>query len=272
MKTPIWPPAFFERIRPTFMENWPGELAALAIPHIELALSTEETAALNSAAPIWRDRLVAQDPPGLHSLSARLQPLVQAFPGGAFVRLGSASAKDSPIFRVNKGRAMYNITAIKLLQTSPIVRSHLRQCLELGYAPRLFVEQWLSIQPWQEFRCFMRQRRWVGVSQLDCANAGPHPEIPAAGSRIVQAMRSLLPRLAAASPLDSAAYDVCVLADRTAPEGCRAKLVEINPWGPVTDACLFGWDKADDFDGSFRYLEGSEYAPTIRRVHRLGFV
>lgn len=268
METANWPRPFFERIRPSFMESWPQELVALAIPHTGLVLSPDEAKDLDAAAPLWRDRLLPSDPAGLRSLAGRLQPALAAHPNGVFVRLGSASPKDSALFRANQGRSTLPSTALKLLQTSPRIRAHLRRCLELGHPPSVFVMPWLPIQPWQEFRCFLRERRWVGVSQLDCVNHGALPELPQAGPRIGQALRALLPHLAAASHLDSGVFDVCVLGDRHAPAGCRAWLVELNPWGPVTDACLFRWDRPRDFDGSFRYLEGPG-TPRVRALRGL---
>ncbi|HYO69638.1 MAG TPA: hypothetical protein VEU33_26540 [Archangium sp.] len=62
-------------------------------------------------------------------------------------------------------------------------------------------------------------------------------------------------RVAQASHLGSAVFDV--LCDTGAGDGApsRVWLLDANPWGPASDACLFDWSQPEGFDGSFRYLE-----------------
>lgn len=263
MRELIWPKSYFERISKTFIEAWPSSLSALAIPQLGAILPTGVLEALDKEAPLWRATLMPDDAPGLHQLAELIQPGLNQWPNGIFICLGSASPKDSALFFNNKGRSTQTITAIKLLQTSARIRKHLSQFEKLAYQPSLFIKPWLNIQPWQEFRCFMQGRQWVGISQLNCAGYEVFPEIPQTGNRIVAALRTLLPQIAQFSHLETAAFDICVLSAPTTPEGCRAWLMDMNPWGPMTDACLFDWHRSNDFDGSFRYLTPNQQVARV---------
>jgi D123 protein len=254
MDFPRWPRAYFERIRPTFLESWPDELAALSIPHARVQLNAEEAKTLARAPCLWLDRVTTLDPVGLQTLAAKLRQPIDGFSDGAFIRLGSASPKDSPLFRPNRGRARQAVMAIKLLQTSERMRADISRCLELGYLPSVFVRQWLPLLAWQEFRCFMRDRRLVGISQLDCVNYVAHQEVLRAANRIEEAIKEFFLKFQACCHLDRVVFDVFVVPDSETEGRYQARLTEINPWGPGTDTCLFRWGVSGDFDGSFRYL------------------
>ena len=94
----LWDRADFEAFRPTFLESWPADLAALAPPQTGFALPPDDALALLQTRPLWRFRLTAEEPAGLHRLAGALEPLIAASPSGAFLRLGSGSPKDSPLF------------------------------------------------------------------------------------------------------------------------------------------------------------------------------
>lgn len=245
MSAALWSAPLRALAEPTFIEAWPAR---------GWPLTPDEAAALDEGAPLYRDRLGADDPPGLHALAARLTPLLAAHPAGAFVRLGSGSPKDSPLFAINQGRCAEPITAIKLLQTSRRLRSHLRHGLAAGHVPHLHVRPWIRIEPWQELRCFVRRRHCVGLCQLDVTNHRRHPELALRSEAVDRVARALVDRLIAASHLDSAVFDIVLRIAPAAPDGLTALLLEINPWGRWTDAVLFDWRRPEDFDGSFRCL------------------
>jgi D123 len=255
MDYPRWTRAYFERIYPTFLEWWPEDLTALSIRHTRVQLRAEEAEALVSSPSLWRDRLLPGDLNGLHTMAAKLQPLIDSFSGGAFIRLGSGSPKDSTIFRSNHGRVRQAMTAIKLLQTSMRIRTDIVRCLELDYIPSVFVRRWLSLHPWQEFRCFMRDKQLVGISQLDCVNYGAHQELRHTANQIEQAIREFFLTFRTHCHLDRVIFDVFVVPDIEKSGFYRAHLTELNPWVPGTDTVLFRWGDSDDFDGSFRYLK-----------------
>lgn len=254
MEYPRWTGPYFERIRPTFLESWPEKLAHLAVPHAAVLLSPAYVQAIISTAPLWRDRLTAADPSAFHALVSQLQPLLATQPHGGFIRLGSRSPKDAAIFQANRGCVQQAITVIKLLQTSRRAQADLRRCLEWDYTPRLFVRPWLSFQPWQELQCFLRDRRLVGISQLDCVNYGSFPQLREAAPRLESAIREFATRFGSLSHLSKAVFEVLALPQPANPTAFNIYLSDINPWGPPTTARLFDWSRPEDFDGTFRYL------------------
>lgn len=247
-----WSLSWLDWIKPTFLECWPIQLRALAPPQVGVALSSGEVRALIHTRPLWRPRLTADDPHELHALVERLDPLIAGYSAGAFVRLGSGSPKDSVLFGEIKGRARDAVTAIKLLQTSPRIRTHIEQCIAFGYAPQLFVRPWMEIAPEDEFRCFLRGRRSAGVSQAVCSGVTA-PVVPKAARRHVEIrLRAFLDVVAREIHMDNAVLDVlCPVRD----EGARPLLFDVNPWGARTGACLFSWQRPEMFDGRFLWVD-----------------
>ena len=247
-----WPRGYFERIRLVFLESWPEPLRALSIPQATVMLLAEEARVLATTPPLWRDRLIGSDPQALHHIAARLKPAIARFPGGAFIRLGSRSPKDSAIFQATAGRVTEAVTAIKLLQTSDRVHADVARCLELGHTPALFVREWLLLSPWQEFRCFMRNRRLVGISQLDVINYRGHPQLQQMAPHIEHSIREFFPSFASTCHLETVVFDVICA---PGPDGkLRTRLLELNPWGNQTSPGLFDWLRPEAFDGSFRFV------------------
>lgn len=258
-------PAYFDQVRPTYIENWGHALTDLSIPQTDIPLGLEETRALAaavfsscarrgggaSAAGGPRDARDALGP-----LAERLARALRAYPRGAFVRLGSRSAKDSAYALGHGLRVADAPTALRMLTgDSRRLAFDLRLCLRHHYRPHVFVREWLDVPAWSEFRCFMRGRELVGVSQYDCKNLGRRQEIVANAARIEAGVRAFFGRLRAASHLDDVVFDVFVSLDGEGPaEPAGVRLLELNPFFAGTDACLFDWHGGGDFDGSFRFL------------------
>jgi len=249
-------PAYFALVRPTYIENWPPALYALSVPHRDLPLTLAEARALGARNPAFRDRMGAVPYESVDGLAERLAVALRFYPDGAFVRLGSRSGKDSNYaarhgLRVNNANA-----AIALLtEESARIAFDLRLALRFNYPPHLFVRRWLDIPAWAEFRCFMKNRQLVGVSQYDCKNLGHCVEIAEQSGRIKAAIEAFFEVVRAASHLDEAVFDVFINVGEGAQDGgISVKLLELNPFSQETDPCLFSWRDGGDFDGSFRFL------------------
>ena len=246
--------AYLARVLPTYIENWAPALYALSIPQLALPLSVEEARSLEARLWCREGRLGTGAAPPIELLSRRLEEAIRCFPGGAFVRLGSRSGKDSILARTCGLRVETGESALRLLCAgSERVAFDLRLALRHGYSPYLFVRQWLDIPPWAEFRCFMKGRRLIGITQYDCRNLGHCPEISRNADTIEQAIHSFFPRFVAVSHLDDVVWDVFVegIGTGTAPV---VRLLELNPFFPKTDPVLFDWMNPECFDGSFRFL------------------
>ncbi len=133
----------------------------------------------------------------------------------------------------------------------------LHLALANNYLPTLWVRQWLELQKWQEFRCFMRGRKLVGISQGNYRD-GVFPECTQHEESIRWAIDQFFPDFQTACHLDDVVFDVIVYrkeyvpADKIRTITWEVKLLEINPFGDFTDPCLFSWHKGGDFDGTLR--------------------
>jgi hypothetical protein len=130
----------------------------------------------------------------------------------------------------------------------------------LPYRPVLVLRAYFDPLPSLEFRCFVRRRRLVAVSQRE---AGVHyaflASSPATRKQVVSRTRELFRRLRMRRTFPDAdfVFDVYIpeaagynSSDDDDGDGerrekatklGRARLIDINPWAPRTDTLLFGW-------------------------------
>jgi D123 len=251
-------PEYFALVLPTYIENWPGRLHALSIRQVDIPLSLAQARALGSNIRHF-GRWFGPSLP-IDDVASRLEVALQEFPLGAFVRLGSRSGKDCEFARASGMRVASRRGALLMLTDgSERIAWDLRLALRFDYPPHIFVREWRAIPAWAEFRCFMKKRRLIGVSQYDCVNLAPRVEIAEHANALFSAIQVFFNEFRDAVHLDDVVFDVFVEPEKAA--GSRAlsiRLLELNPFLPKTDACLFRWDwgRADngDFDASFRYL------------------
>lgn len=174
---------------------------------------------------------------------------MKRLPPGPFVRLGSRSPKDTATALLSQGRANTGKDVLKLLTAGSLrMAVDLDRCLRIGYAPWVYLRAWQSI-PWHdEFRVFVKDRRVLGISQY--FHTSVWPTLLAAPATIRQYARRLHTGLQALLPLLHLADVVIDVAlDPRATGGVR--LIELNPWGIRSDACLFRWN-TEEFDGCLR--------------------
>lgn len=145
-----------------------------------------------------------------------------------------------------------------------------------GIAYDLVLRKWVEMNPSLEFRCFVRGRALIGISQRDLNHFDfLFP--------MADALRSLIQdffdrHLQGSFPDADFVFDVYV----PPPHG-RVWLIDINPWAPRTDPLLFSWlellrldnsaDAATDKGGSSDGAEeaGEEevpFVPELRLVRR----
>lgn len=249
--------AYFAKVRPTYIENWSAALKALSIPQVALPLTLEDARALgfvNKQFSLWFGNASIEP---IDKIVKKIDIALSKYPGGAFVRLGSRSGKDSS-YAHNRGlRITDSNAAIRMLtENSRRVAYDLRLALHHNYCPHIFVRQWQEIPVWSEFRCFMKSRKLVGISQYDCKNLGPKSEIIENAVLIEACIRDFFEALRVASHIDDGVFDVFVkLNEQTTNGSAKAQLLELNPFFQKTEACLFHWGDGGDFDGSFRFLQ-----------------
>lgn len=258
--------SYFETVAPTYIEQWPQELRRLSVKQVGLELTEDQVRRLGKSQielfATWGDEreLIQEGRPDLHDIRQWLTYAIYLMPSlgvqpGAFVRLGSRSAKDSFSFE-NGGRCEDGDDALKmLLDTSERINDDLHLALSHNYRPWLWVRQWHDIAPWQELRCFMHNRELVGISQYQYSDHSCEPDgyynlLAMNASFFKATVEDFFPRFRDACHLDTCVFDVFVR------PSYEVTLLEVNPFFALTDPCLFAdagqWP--GDFDGSFRYM------------------
>lgn len=98
----------------------------------------------------------------------------------------------------------------------------------------LVLRKWFKVNPSCEFRCFVRQRRVIGICQRDLNHfAFLFPMVDSLRDTILDYFDSTLKDT---FPEEDFVFDIYL------PEPYdKVRLVDINPWAPRTDPLLFSW-------------------------------
>lgn len=261
---------FWDASLPTYIENWPLELHAMSIPSIVVRLSFDEARTLGSHNGDWG--VTFEAPPDHQALKAAMiakwDEKLRLFPRGAFIRLGSRSPKDGLYWGVNAqdhpgGRVRSGEEAWRRMTAcSERIYEDLQMQLQMKYEPRIVFREWIDMPEWSEFRCFQHGAQLVGISQY--FHRGVYPEVikDAAGLKwaIEQFHEHVFrPAIKDNQSLQDVVFDVFVKKLKFSTiTRWEVKLVEINPFGPLTDPCLFDWNRLE-FRGQLRYRK--EFGP-----------
>ena len=249
--------SYWDMVKPTYLENWPPAMHSLSMASIDVPLTVEEARRLGTNIIEFGETFlesgeIQYDVPDIHQ---RVADAVAKLPNGAFVRLGSRSPKDSWEGSKHGFKTSVGDDPLRfVLDCSERMCEDLSLAIQNNYAPHIWVRQWMTIPRWAEFRCFMRDRQLVGISQYNYLKGESFPEIVSDPDMIQWVIRdNFFPDFRRASHLADVVFDVWVkpspMRDNT--RVWETKLVEINPWIELTDPCLFAWN--DGFNGEFRY-------------------
>ena len=114
------------------------------------------------------------------------------------------------------------------------------------YTPVLVLRAFFNPLPSLEFRCFVKDRTLVAITQRDLNH---YPFLRSLRGAITARVDELFATLRFTFPEASFAFDVYIPeADFDADDEAtnrlgRARLIDINPWAPRTDTLLFGWSE-----------------------------
>lgn len=108
------------------------------------------------------------------------------------------------------------------------------------FSPVLVLRPHFPVQPSLEFRCFVKHRTLIGITQRDLN----HYDFlrPMEAVLISRIQKFFTDKLRFTFPDPSFVFDVYVPENRFADDDLgRVRLVDINPWAPRTDTILFDW-------------------------------
>lgn len=246
---------YFELVKPTYIENWPRELTRLSIAQTSISLSIEEMDKFSKTLFGSEDEYDAEF---IETLADQIQKAIDKFPKGVFIRLGSRSPKDSWVGYSEGFKVTTSKKALSLFVDSERILDDLSLAKHHNYNSHIFIREWIDIPEWTEFRCFMKGRKIVGLSQYQYLNNAYFNEIDFNKDLIEWGIKEkFFPVFKTASHLDDVIFDVFInIKERNNERSIEVKLLEINPFFEMTDPCLFSWEDGGDFDGSFRSIIG----------------
>lgn len=241
--------SFPNQISQTFPEAWPSVLVEMAAPMVSIELSPDDAVALGNCSRNFRASMQTGERGGLsEALIDAIGAALADIPEGVMPRMSYCSWKASMILNhslKSTADVMQVITA-----DDPRVARALEVMVAGGDPVFLHLRAWRDMPDWGEFRAFVRRGRVAGVSQYRWKET--YREIAWHHDRIVAAIRSLLGTVVPELHLDDAILDLSVAPSGQADE-FAATLIEINPFSPHSDPCLFSWAGGGDFDEGFRY-------------------
>ena len=178
---------------------------------------------------------------------------VNKFPKGIFVRLGSRSPKDSLYESTAKCLTVEDIMT-RLTVCSERIYEDLSMAINNKYESCIWLREWKEIPEWAEFRCFMKDRKLIGISQYNYLKGIIYSEIKENEESIIHLILGFFDYFKTVSHLDSVVFDVFVIKKSIGNQNhWEIKLLEINPFFEMTDPCLFDWRKPEEFNGQFLY-------------------
>lgn len=235
---------YWEFVYPTYLENIPDKVLKHSIPSLSIKLTKDQTSRLIKNNGEFGDH----KPPDITDVKNLLQKIIDQFPNGTFIKLGSRSPKDSFYgfvngFKSNNSEESLNI----LLGGSERIYEDLTLALNFDYNPHIWVREYIDIEPWSEFRCFVKDNNLVGISQYNYLNNEIFDEIINQHKSIEYAILSFFNDFIKDNmTLENYIFDVFVKYKKYKEyQIWDVKLIEINPWLFMTDPCLYKWDMSE---------------------------
>lgn len=188
----------------------------------------------------------ALEAPHFEDIDKKIANVIAEFDGKVFVKLNWSSPKDACWIALNNSLQCHMPADVHLLLKSSDFVLHdliqpFKDCEDhaINSDPvkyDLVLRKWIEINPANEFRCFVRNKILIGISQRDDSIYCAHIEIEK--EDIVRDIMSFFnEQIGPKFPLDNYVMDV------VRQRKDKIVLVDINPYGITTDALLFDWNE-----------------------------
>ena len=241
---------FWQSSLPTYIENWPKGLQELSIPSIRIKLSVNEARALGSNIAELGESF-SEKRQSIENIIDRISCELFIkdinYKKFYFVRMGSRSPKDSYYIYENGNKASNTIDVIKILTSaSERIYEDLHLAIKNNYEPSIYLREWceeIKAVPSNEFRCFMVNKKLVGISQYNYYET--YKDIKSNKGCIIRLIKRFFKTFVNIIHLNSCVFDVFVNVYFK-----KVILIEINPLHPLTNPCLFDGRK---FKNNFLY-------------------
>jgi len=193
------------------------------------------------------DETPSLDAPSFKELDAEVTSAIAELGGKVFTKLNWSSPRDASWIALNNSLQCVVPADIHLLfKSSDFILHDLTQpfkdCEDKSDETpsvtdfHLVLRKWIDIHPGSEFRCFVKNKNLIAISQRD--DTQYYPFIGANREDIIKDITSFYKeQIQPKFPLDDYVIDVF----RSKKDS--VKLVDFNPFGITTDAILFDWNE-----------------------------
>ncbi|XP_061108518.1 cell division cycle protein 123 homolog isoform X2 [Conger conger] len=183
--------------------------------------------------------------PEFPEFNAKVQEAINLLGGSVFPKLNWSAPQDANWIALNNTLQCQSLRDIFLLLKSSDFIAHdftqpFHRCSddspdpEIGY--ELVLRKWSELIPGGEFRCFVKENKLIGISQRDYTQHYQH--IYKQQDQICSALLDFFQEHVQYKFLDED-FVLDVYRDSWG----KVWLIDLNPFGPVTDSLLFTWEE-----------------------------
>ncbi|XP_028776989.1 cell division cycle protein 123 homolog [Neltuma alba] len=202
-------------------------------------------------------------PPSFPELELKVKESIESLGGAVFPKLNWSAPKDSAWISTTGtlGCSTFSEIALLLRSSDSLVHDlcHAYDSSDDKSSSRpqnffLALRKWYpSLRPEMEFRCFVRGKKLIGISQREVTTF--YPSLLEKKNDLLLLIQDFFnDKVRAVFESEDYTFDVYIT------KGERVKIVDFNPWGAFTLPLLFAWEELDqileDGDGvEFRIIE-----------------
>ncbi|XP_013784608.1 cell division cycle protein 123 homolog, partial [Limulus polyphemus] len=201
--------------------------------------------------------LPVAETPVFPDLTRRVEDSIEELGGHVFPKLNWSSPRDASWIALNNSTLCRNFCDIcLLLKSSDFIANDLTDPFKFcddrlersgltyssdpivacqGFQYQLVLRKWIEIDPSMEFRCFVKNDKLIGISQRDYTNY--YSYIGYQRNDIVQDIQSFFKE-----HMQGKFVDKNYVFDVYRRRKDRVRLMDFNPFGPITDPLLFRWE------------------------------
>ncbi|XP_042473069.1 cell division cycle protein 123 homolog [Zingiber officinale] len=189
----------------------------------------------------------ADPAPSFPDLEEAVERSIASLGGAAFPKLNWSAPKDATWISADGTLRCSSFTDVALLLHSSDSIAHdlssQPAASDSASSPFVFylaLRKWYpSLRPEMEFRCFVRHRRLVAISQREVTNF--YPSLLDRYHRLLPLIRDLFSEVIRPGfESQNYTFDVYVTSDG------RVKLIDFNPWRAFTLPLLFTWEELEE--------------------------
>lgn len=182
----------------------------------------------------------------LNKLTDEIKEAIKELGGSVLPKLNWSSPKDASWINEGTLKCQTAGDVYLLLKSSDFVSSDLEllDSVKGGQKIQLCLRKWANLFPSQEFRCFVKGKRLVCVSQRQADQHFEH--LPSEKDELLVLLEDFMEDcvLGKFSSGQVPSYVVDVYIDRQD----RVWIVDFNVWGERTDSLLFSWNELNSWE------------------------